>query len=336
MAPVALFHRLTSFYSRSPEPAAPALPEAAAALLSVLFTVIYVAPFYASKATRPSPTFHRDTPTAIRSRIRAVTLSCIVSTLVTLYAIVQYGHVSVVETLSLLGWWPLSLPEVLRTLLLLVILFSGPLFEHLVVDGGWRDALTLRPAYYELSSWIGWRNLVAGPITEELVWRSLLIPLHLLAALTPAKVIFTTPLYFGIAHIHHFYEFRLTHPDTPALPALLRSLFQFTYTSFFGFFASFVFLRTGSVWAVIAAHSFCNTMGLPRVWGRLGVEAGVPSGSRDVGTGKKDDEGTSPAQDGRAGIGWTIAYYCLFFGGAYGFYKMLWPLTESTHALVDI
>src|ERR1700760_1304094 len=97
-----------------------------------------------------------------------------------------------------------------------------------------------------------------GPLTEELIWRSLIIPLHLLARVSPKTVVFATPLYFGIAHIHHYYEFRLTHPHTPALPAVLRSLFQFTYTSLFGFFAAFVFLRNRNLLALILAHSFCN------------------------------------------------------------------------------
>lgn len=59
----------------------------------------------------------------------------------------------------------------------------------------------------------------------------------------------------------------------------LISCFQLLYTSLFGFFAAFVFLRTGNLFAAIAAHTFCNFMGLPRVWGRVGptemVEVGM-------------------------------------------------------------
>lgn len=144
---------------------------------------------------------------------------------------------------------------------------------------------------------------------------------------------FVSPLYFGIAHVHHFYEFRLTHPDTPALAALLRSLFQFGFTTVFGWYATFVYLRTSSLLAVILIHSFCNWCGLPRVWGR--VEAGEPLGP-PITRGKEDSDGRFiSVGDGKLSIGWTIAYYLLLVAGAVAFAHCLWPLTDSYHALVS-
>lgn len=154
-----------------------------------------------------------------------------------------------------------------------------------------------------------------SPLTEELTFRSLLIPLHL--SLPPTRIILLTPLYFAIAHVHHFYEYTLTHPHTPLLPALLRSLFQFAYTTVFGWFATFVFLRTGSLPAVVLAHAFCNWSGLPRLWGRVGAD---DVWSREKGKGW--------------GVGWSVAYYFLLVAGAVLFYRGLWPLTDSKGALV--
>jgi prenyl protein peptidase len=119
------------------------------------------------------------------------------------------------------------------------------------------------------------------------------------------------------------------------VPALLRSVFQFTYTSLFGFFAGFVFLRTGNVYSVILAHAFCNWMGLPRLWGRVGVEAGESLGPMDVAK-KEDASGSSNgvvATNAETHVGWTVAYYVLLVGGALGFYYMLYPLTESSNTL---
>ena len=155
----------------------------------------------------------------------------------------------------------------------------------------------------------------------------MIIPLHILAHFSGKEIIFLTPLYFGIAHVHHLYEFRLTHPHTPILLAVFRSLFQFTYTSLFGFFASFVFLRTGNVWSLILAHSFCNWLGLPRFWGRVGVEAGVPIGPPSARN--ANEHSNSKAR----GVVWTVAYYVILVAGAYGFYRALFPLTESSNAL---
>ncbi|KIV99924.1 hypothetical protein, variant 2 [Verruconis gallopava] len=236
----------------------------------------------------------------------------------------------------MLGWWPVNPVDVLRTTLLCAILFAGPLFEAAIVEGRWRDWLWGTHVVETFSSWTGWRNLVAGPVTEEIVFRSLLVPLHILAKVAPKNIVFITPLYFGIAHIHHLYEFRLTHPEVPVLPAVLRTVVQFTYTSLFGFFATFVYLRTGSVYTAIAAHMFCNWMGLPRIWGRVGVRASmqinVPSGGKKGGT---RDLGTSATVKRDLSTLWTVVYYLLLILGAYGFYINLFPLTASSNALID-
>lgn len=151
--------------------------------------------------------------------------------------------------------------------------------------------------------------------------------------MSPGRIVFVSPLYFGIAHVHHFYEFRLTHPDTPIAAVLLRSIFQFGYTTVFGWFAAFLYLRTGSLPAVILVHSFCNWCGLPRLWGR--VELGVPIGPPQMRP--KDDAEISPLQvaGGQLDISWTVLYYLLLVSGAAGFYYLLWPLTESQLALAS-
>lgn len=72
-----------------------------------------------------------------------------------------YEHdVSIREGLQLLGLWPLSLVDTARAMLLVITLFAGPLFEHGIVDGGFRDWVRLRRVYESLSSWIGYRNYV--------------------------------------------------------------------------------------------------------------------------------------------------------------------------------
>jgi prenyl protein peptidase len=44
---------------------------------------------------------------------------------------------------------------------------------------------------------------------------------------------------------------------------------QFAYTSLFGAFASFCMLRTGNVCGPVAAHAFCNVLGVPDVGSAL-------------------------------------------------------------------
>ncbi|KAH8712161.1 hypothetical protein GQ44DRAFT_811651 [Phaeosphaeriaceae sp. PMI808] len=301
-----------------------------ASLACAAFVFIYVIPFYLSSATRPSPTLTRDAPSSIRARTRAVTFSTIVCFILTVYVLHEH-NVPAWEILKLLGLWPVSFIDTARTMLLVVILFAGPIFEHGVVDGGFKDWVRLRGVYDSLSSWIGYRNYIVGPVSEEFVWRSFIVPLHLLANFSGKQIVFLTPLYFGIAHLHHLYEFRITHTEVPWFIAVLRSLFQFTYTSLFGFFAAFVYLRTGNMYTCILTHTFCNWMGLPRFYGRVGAEAGVPIGPPDAD--KKDDEQKNASTYQGKGPLWTLAYYLILAAGAAGFSWQLFPLTESRHAL---
>ncbi|KAL8802179.1 MAG: hypothetical protein Q9182_003968 [Xanthomendoza sp. 2 TL-2023] len=232
----------------------------------------------------------------------------------------------------MLGWYPIGTIEVAKSLILTAILFAGPIFEMAVVEGRWKDWVQGQPLHESLSSWIGWRNYVAGPVTEEILFRSLLVPLHLLTPLPNAHVVFLTPLYFGIAHIHHCYEFVLTHPHTPWAPSIIRSLIQFAFTTVFGWYATFVFIRTGSLLAVILIHTFCNWAGLPRLWGR--VEPRVAIGGPMV-RGKEDSRSELGKEQSNSLV-WTLAYYAFLVMGAVGFQQCLRKLTLSPGALAKI
>lgn len=331
----------------------------------IAYTILYVLPFYLSPTTRPSPTLSRDNPVVIRARIRFVTLSVIICSFSTIYVIHNCASASLGEVFHLLGWYPVSILELVKVLFLTSLLFAGPLFESGIAESGWRDWIQGHSLQDSLSSWIGFRNFVAvsplprhppstlapplpadpnsqGPITEEIIFRSLITPLHLLSRLPPTTTIFVTPLYFGIAHIHHYYEYKLTNPREKTLPALLRSLFQFTYTTLFGWYATFVFIRTGSLAAVVIAHSFCNWCGLPRLWGRVEPEADTVTRERITQANK--DSGSKYRGDSRRGrfrnyisvcfaVRWSVAYYVLLVAGAMAFQRGLWPLTESERAL---
>jgi prenyl protein peptidase len=252
---------------------------------------------------------------------------------------VHKTHHRPLESVHLLGWYPINASSLFPPLLLTFTLFAGPLFERLVIER--IDPSTTAAT---LLSWIGYRNYIAGPITEEVLFRSVLVPLHLLANVSPKTTTLITPLYFGVAHVHHFYESTLTHPHVGLLPILLRSLFQFAYTTLFGWFATFVYIRSGSLYTVIFIHTFCNWMGLPRFWGRVQrKESFAPIGLNGPATKPQSEPMTDPTADwtpkyaskGQLHVLWTVMYYVLLVAGAYGFYVGLWPLTESSNALAN-
>lgn len=160
-----------------------------------------------------------------------------------------------------------------------------------------------------------------GPVTEEVLFRSAAVPLMLIARTSVTRTIFLSPLIFGLAHVHHFYEFRITNPRVPVAAAVLRSAFQLAYTTLFGAYATFLFLRTGSLLAICLVHAFCNCMGLPRVWGRVQRVSGSTE---------------EPAPEQKGSVLWTAAYYVLLVTGAALWNRNLWVLTESSNALVAV
>lgn len=278
--------------------------------------------------------------------MRAVGLTCLACTVVAIYFLAIHGHATPSSVLRLLGIWPINPFDIVKVLFLVIILFTCSLYESIIVDGDWRDwsLAAFKEAVWD--SWTGYRNLIIAPASEELVFRALTIPIFLLAKTGPMRIVFLTPLVFGLAHLHHLFSFLQSRtPSGQRLPPLgvwihgiVASIFQFTYTSLFGFFAAFVFLRTGNIWAVILAHAFCNWMGVPRLWGRVGQyhplrdNAGPATAN---GEGKVDGAAvqTIPGSSENLGIVWTVTYYLLIFVGAYGFYKLLFPLTSSVNAL---
>lgn len=123
--------------------------------------MIYVAPFYFSAKTRPSLQLHRDAPESIRARVRSVTFSSGVCFAITAYVLSKYGEASPETVLKLCGLWPVSLVDTAKTMLLVCILFAGPLFEEGIVDGNLRDWVRGTYLVETFCSWIGYRNLVA-------------------------------------------------------------------------------------------------------------------------------------------------------------------------------
>jgi Type II CAAX prenyl endopeptidase Rce1-like len=109
--------------------------------------------------------------------------------------------------------------------------------------------------------WKNTRNYVIAPWTEEMIFRGCMIPPLLASGMSAVKVSLVAPLFFGIAHIHHAAT-RLSNGER-LVSVVLLTTFQFLYTSLFGMYASYAFLRTGSVLAVTLSHAYCNWMGLP-------------------------------------------------------------------------
>ena len=124
--------------------------------------------------------------------------------------------------------------------------------------------------------WIILRNLCIAPLAEEVIFRACLLPPLLVSItksnnrLTPKQASWIAPLFFGIAHLHHFYEKYRLIPSKDRTNKVIGQLVlvvavQWTYTTLFGAYVSHIFIRTGSLFGVTIAHIICNYMGLPNV-----------------------------------------------------------------------
>ncbi|CAM6086621.1 unnamed protein product [Calypogeia fissa] len=109
-----------------------------------------------------------------------------------------------------------------------------------------------------------WRTFLVAPLSEELVFRVCMVPVLLCGGFSPSAVVFICPMFFALAHIHHFWD--LVHKQRHAISkaACIVGL-QLGYTTIFGWYATFLYLRTGNLIAPLVAHMFCNTMGLPDI-----------------------------------------------------------------------
>ncbi|KAK9239117.1 CAAX protease self-immunity-domain-containing protein [Lipomyces kononenkoae] len=272
-------------------------------LVCTILTLLYVGVLYIHPRTRPSATVSRNDDDVIKTRVIAILFSSVLSGVVTAWLLSKDGS-RTQDALKLLGIWPIPpAMELFRSsLLITAILFIGPLADKIVFSKGWKYLRA--DIEVALTGWIGLRNYIIGPLTEEFVFRACIVSVELASGMSPSKAIFLSPLYFGLAHLHHAYEVYLVQPDALVL-ALLSSLFQFAFTTVFGWYATFLFLRTGSFWQPFIAHAFCNTMGVPKFGAKL---------------------------DGPEWF--TYAYNVLLVGGAAAFAAWLFPLTKTPNAII--
>ncbi|WVW81604.1 hypothetical protein I302_103599 [Kwoniella bestiolae CBS 10118] len=224
----------------------------------------------------------RDHPETIKKRMIAVTISTVLSLSGVHLTINHLSHPSnrigteLRQSLTLLG---LRLPTLKSSAIsnvlpwtLAPILMTGPLVSmyldgDLPIVGGrhYNESIVqrLKRGWREFGL-IEFRNYGVGPITEELVFRSTILAVSILGGLTFRSLVFGTPLWFGIAHAHHALETYRKNGSTrdAAIHAILGCLFQLGYTTLFGWFASYLFLTTGSVIPPLSSHVFCNIMGI--------------------------------------------------------------------------
>ncbi|XP_018913305.1 CAAX prenyl protease 2 isoform X2 [Bemisia tabaci] len=142
-------------------------------------------------------------------------------------------------------------------LLLTVILFLGQVAD--AAFRGFKNIFSECRDFSEPQIWIWLRNYIVAPLSEEVIFRACMLPL-LLTCFKPMAAVFICPLFFGTAHFNRLAERVLAGVDFKH--AFLFSFFQFIYTTIFGAYSAYLFVRTGHFVPSFLAHVFCNIMGL--------------------------------------------------------------------------
>lgn len=112
-----------------------------------------------------------------------------------------------------------------------------------------------------MNHYVALRNYLIGPLFEEFYFRICMVPLLIGSNCGYYGLFFCSAFIFGAAHFHHiFYHIKngaeLNH-------ALFGALFQVCYTSIFGIFEVYIYIRTGHFISIFLFHMLCNIIEFP-------------------------------------------------------------------------
>lgn len=239
-------------------------------LVSLYISASYVAGVYATDVNINDYRSGRDDPRIIAQRVNRITLILIANLIIIPVTLYQFGIAnSFKEAFLSLGIWPhhsFYVIESLKALALIGLLYVGPIADTLLYYTFVPHTSCLQELKEELLNIWGFRNYIFAPITEEIFYTSMVLNCYRFLAhepVTKKKLVWLTPFFFGLAHLHHAYETYQTSRTSLAI-VILTTLLQVVYTTLFGCLTNCVFLKTGgNLWACILMHAFCNYMGFP-------------------------------------------------------------------------
>ena len=217
-------------------------------LISIFFSVIMIGIFYVQHIIAPK----------ISTQKYRLSVMVIIS-IINLYVLDRFDALF---PLAVFGPFPTFLLFILATFLL----FVGPMLQNYLQIQKIVMRVPDKEKYVKLMiknkiKQFPIVDVIVAPIIEEFLYRYCNGNLWINAEISTLKIIFVSPLIFGLAHFHHFFE-------TPDLKhkwkkALLRVLIQVGFTSLFGFWNQFCWVKTHGLLTCILLHAFCNYMQFP-------------------------------------------------------------------------
>lgn len=222
-----------------------------ATIWSLLTPLVFIGSIYIKK----SPSALRDQPNEIKRRFMMVGSATFLWTIL-FYYLNSHSQLSS-QGPGILTWIGLSLTftnytSVLCSLAMTFVLYAGSLAQVIFQD----------PPDVKLDI-KAMRAYVIAPIFEETMYRSCLITC-LIAGGYGWNSVWASSLIFGVSHLYRI-EDLICNNQGISFQTLQPVLFQVVFTTIFGLYVGYVFVVTGSLYAVIVLHGFCNFMGLPNL-----------------------------------------------------------------------
>lgn len=218
-------------------------------------TLMYVLSLYVWQNTHL-----RNEPSVIKKKFCSVFITSVLSP----FAIYIFSVEDITTKHNVCDLMGLKISGVFSALilpLLTIILFLGPL----TMQGNIEIFYKFTGAAFwwqNITDLIWLRDHVVAPLSEELTFRACMLPL-LVQCFQPYMAVLISAVFFGLAHFHHVYSLMKTGYDLQTV--VLHSSLQFCFTTIFGAYSAFLFLRTGHIIAAFSAHSFCNHIEFPNV-----------------------------------------------------------------------
>lgn len=250
--------------------------------VSLYVSASYVVAIYTTSRGLEEYPSGRDDPRVIRRRISRISLVILVNMLVVPWLVRWLGPAD--STMSVKryildlgiipgyyrdGHWDLLnyLWDIAKAIGLIALLYVGPLIDSVLYYATVAEKHLYTDMKADLFNIWGLRNYVFAPISEEIIYTSMIVNNYLLlypqGQCTLGTILWKVPLFFGVAHLHHAYEMH-QQGLTGLLQIIFNSAMQLTYTTLFGSLTNYAFLQTGgNLWACIALHAVCNFMGFP-------------------------------------------------------------------------
>ena len=112
---------------------------------------------------------------------------------------------------------------------------------------------------YPRSKFIFFMEVIYGPFLEEFIYRGILFTLLKQAGFNGYLSAIFSSITFSLSHFRHIFDVYFDKSD------MKRLYFQSFYTLFFGFYTSYAYNYSGSIFSSVFLHGVCNVLQLPRL-----------------------------------------------------------------------